>query len=88
VCGCVIGLRPKGYFKRHQADIHTIRQALATRFVRGRWPAGFSANRARHWMKALKANALAVLGMTGYCDPMAAFDHLVECGRIPVRRSV
>jgi len=39
-------------------------------------------------MTALKAKALAVLGMPGYRDLMAAFDHLVECGRMPVRRSV
>ena len=88
VCGCIILLRPTGYFARHQADTRTIRQTLATRLVRGRWPAGCAANRARHWLKALKANALAVLGMPGYSELMAAFDHLVERGRVPVRRSV
>ena len=88
VCRCVIRLRPVGYFSRHQSSTATIRRVLAKRIATGRWPAGCAVNRARHWLKALKANALAVLGVGGYRDLRAAFDRLIVLGWIPVRRSV
>jgi len=88
MCGCIIRLRPKGYFQRHQTDAATIRCTLSHRFDKGRWPAGCITNRARHWMAALKKNALAVLGVAGLRDLMSAFDQLIQLGRVPVSRAV
>jgi hypothetical protein len=88
LCGCVIRLRPDGYFTRHQCDAETIRRVLAQRIRTGRWLAGCAANRGRHWLLALKRNAMACFGMQALCDLMSAFDRLVAMGRVPVSRAV
>ena len=36
-CGCVIRLRPKGYFKRFQASVETIRSSIACKEGINRW---------------------------------------------------
>ena len=87
-CGCVIRLRPQGFFRRHQTDTATIRRTLDQRVVGGRWPRGCVTNRARHWLAALRRNALAVLGLPALGDLIAAFDRLLDMGRVPVCRSV
>jgi hypothetical protein len=87
-CGCVIRLRPEGYFARHQSDTATIRDTLNQRQATGRWPCGCVANRARHWLAGLKRNALALLGLPAMADLMTAFDRLVCMGRVPVSRAV
>lgn len=87
-CGCIIRLRPKGFFARHQSDTATIRAALDHRLTKGHWPCGCVANRARHWLAALKRNAVALLNLPALNDLMAAFDRLVSMGRVPVRRTV
>jgi hypothetical protein len=88
VCGCIIRLRPKGYFTRHQTETATIRRWLSERVTTGGWPAGCVANRARHWLGALKRQALALFGVPGLGDLMGAFDRLVGLGRVPIRRAV
>jgi hypothetical protein len=85
-CGCVIKLRPKGYFTRFQTAIGTIRAALGQRADTGRWPAG-SADRGRHWMAALKRQVLVHLGLHWLQRPAAAFDRLCRMGVVPVSRS-
>ena len=85
-CGCIIRLRPKGFLSRHQTETSKIRQMLAHRLSTGGWPAGCVTNRARHWLRALKRNALAVFGLID--DPLAAFDRVIDMGRIPVSRAV
>jgi hypothetical protein len=87
-CGCVIRLRPEGFFARHQSDAATIRSTLGQRLATGRWPCGCAASRARHWLTALKRNALALLGMPAMGDLLTGFDRLVSMGRVPVRRAV
>ena len=88
MCGCIIRLRPKGYFIRHQSERAAIRRMLLHRLETGGWPIGCITNRARHWLAALKRNAMAVFGFEGLKDLMAAFDRLVELGRVPVSRTV
>jgi len=87
-CGCVIRLRPAGFFARHQSDAATIRAALGHRLTKGRWPCGCVANRARHWLAALKRNAAAIFGLPALHDLMAAFDRLLAMGCVPVARAV
>ena len=36
-CGCVIRLRPKGYFKRFQASIEVIRSSIVCKATTNRW---------------------------------------------------
>jgi hypothetical protein len=88
MCGCIIRLRPTGYFQRHQSDAATIRRTLAHRLVSGCWPPGCRCSRARHWLLALKRQALAVLGVPALADLIAAFDRLIALGRVPVSRAV
>jgi hypothetical protein len=87
-CGCIIRLRPKGYFMRHQTETAEIRRILVHRLSTGRWPVGCVTNRARHWLKALKRNVLAVFGLEMQSDPLAAFYRLINLGRVPVSRAV
>ena len=87
-CGCVIRLRPTGYFPRHQTDTETIRRTLAHRLKNDRWPLGCIASRARHWLRALKRNVAAILALPALLDLMAAFDHLISMDRVPVLRTI
>jgi len=87
-CGCVIRLRPCGYFRRHQSPTATIRRALACRLSTGRWPSDCVTNRGRHWLTALKRNALAILSIPWQRDLMAAFERLIALGRVPVSRAI
>jgi len=87
-CGGIIRLRPTGFFKGHQSATATIRTALSTRLGTGGWPPGCVTNRARHWLRALRRHALAVLGVPALTDLMAAFDQLLDLGRIPVSRAL
>lgn len=86
-CGCVIRLKPKGYFKRFQAAMETIRAGIRHRLETNKWPPAISRGRWNHWFKALGRQAKAHLGHA-CCDLLQAFDRLCELGRIPVSRSI
>ena len=60
-CGCVMRLRPKGYFERFQASIHRIYECLSRRIVNGRYGTELSRSRQRHWMLALQRQVTAFL---------------------------
>jgi hypothetical protein len=87
-CGCVVRVRPAGFFARHQSAVASIRESLAQRISTGRWLGGVAGNRARHWLGGLKKHAFALWGWAGLSDLMAAFDRLVAMGRVPVSRAV
>ena len=87
-CGCVIRLRPKGYFTRIQTDAASIRRILKHRIITGFWPAGVSTNCCRHWLAALKRNAVLILGIGWAKALMDSFDRLIAVGRVPVRRTI
>jgi hypothetical protein len=88
VCGCIIRLRPKGYFHRFQASIETIRSKLSHRLKKGRWPPGLSRSRQAHWLRALRRKAEAYLTQSFKGTLIEAFDHLLFQGKIPVSRSI
>jgi hypothetical protein len=48
-CGCVIRLRPKGYFKRFQASVETIRSSIVSKSTQNRWLPGVNHTRQCHW---------------------------------------
>ena len=88
VCGCVIKLKPRGFFRRFQARIETIRFHIIRRLKTGKWPLGSSSARCRHWLRGLKRQTMAHLGIEcmGYLPQ--AFDRLTEMGKVPVSRAI
>jgi hypothetical protein len=88
VCGCVIKLKPKGYFKRFQATIESIYFHIASRLRTGKWLEGCSSARCRHWFRALKRQTIAHLGIEWMKQLPEAFDRLLEMGKIPVSRCI
>ena len=88
LCGCVIRLRPKGYFPRIQTAEQSVRRMLDFRLATGFWPAGAITNRCRHWLAALRRNAIVILGTAWQKDLMAAFNALRRMGRVPIRRTL
>ncbi|MDP2731449.1 MAG: hypothetical protein Q8O55_13370 [Dehalococcoidales bacterium] len=85
-CGCVIRLRPAGYFKRFQASIETIRSSIICKSTSDRWLPGISRTRQRHWFKALCKRTKAYLADTWHRGVVAGFDYLVQLGQTPVSR--
>jgi hypothetical protein len=87
-CGCVLKLRPDGYFPRFQASIEAIRTSLSHRIERGRWPPFPSPSRQRHWMRALRRKTEAYLGRSFSGTWMDAFEWLISRGQVAVSRSI
>jgi len=83
-CGCVMRLRPKGYFERFQASIHRIYECLSRRIVNGRYGTEISRRRQRHWMLALQRQVAAFLGQGFRSRLLEGFEALVQRGRVPV----
>ena len=88
VCGCVIKLKPQGYFKRFQAKIERIRFHIARRLKTGKWPGDCSSARCRQWLRALKRQTMAYLGIEWMRHLPQAFDRLIEMGKVPVSRCI
>jgi len=87
-CGCVIRLRPKGYFRRFQASIVSIRSSIISKAGCGRWIGGIERTRQRHWFRALLRKIKAHLTDAWSQGFVAAFDHLWRIGQIPVGRAI
>ena len=88
LCGCIVKLKPCGYFNRFQASIKRIRFSIFYRLKYDRWPCGLSRSRQGHWLRALKRKVEAYLGKTWKLGLIEAFDHLVSQGHNPVSRSI
>jgi len=88
VCGCVIRLRPEGYFKRFQAPVETIRSSIACKSTTNRWLSGIISNRQRHWFRALQRRVKAYFGDTWTQGLLKAFDHFMAQGQVPVTRFI
>jgi hypothetical protein len=87
-CRCVIRLRPRGYFRRFQAPVDTIRLSISHKTKTSRWIAGISRTRQCHWLRALHRRIKAYLGNTWNQGILKAFDYLMAQGRVPVSRSI
>ena len=87
-CGCVIRLRPKGYFKRFQASIETIRSSITSKSIMNRWLPGISRSRQCHWFRALNKRLNAYLTGVWVGGVLAGFDRLLQLGQIPVSRFI
>jgi hypothetical protein len=87
-CGCVIRLRPRGYFKRFQASVATIRSSVIFKAFENRWIGGVGRTRQRHWFNALRRKIKAHLTDAWSQGLVAGFDHLLQMGQIPVSRAI
>jgi hypothetical protein len=87
-CGCVIRLRPEGYFERFQAPIEIIRASILCKSVSKRWLAGIDRCRQCHWFSALKKRITAYLTDTWRKGVVAGFDYLLQLGQVPVGRTI
>ena len=87
-CGCVIRLRPKGYFKRFQASIETIRASITCKSTQNRWLPAISRSRQCHWFRSLCKRIKAYLIDTWCQGVVAGFDYLLQLGQIPVSRAI
>jgi len=87
-CSCVIRIRPKGYFKRFQASIETIRSGITLKSRNNRWLPGISRTRQAHWFRALQKRIKAYLTETWVEGVTAGFDYLLQLGQIPVSRFI
>ena len=87
-CGCVIRLRPEGYFKRFQAPVEIIRASILCKSESNRWLAGIDRTRQGHWFSALKKRIRAYLTDIWRKGVVAGFDYLLQRGQIPVSRSI
>jgi len=87
-CRVVIRLRPKGYFRRIQASVAAVRQGLQHRIGTGRWPPGSNRERQRHWLRGLRRQVRAHLGMAYEGRWVEGFDALVGRGMSAVSRAV
>lgn len=87
-CRVVIRVRPWGYWKRIQASVEAVRQCVMERLATGRWPPSSKPARQRHWLKALRRQVRAHLGMS-YDERLAqGYEELLRRGICAVSRSV
>jgi len=87
-CGVVIRMRPSGYFRRIQARIAEIRRCLWHRIGKGRWPPRSNPARQRHWLRGLRRQVLAHVGMSWAERLEEGFEELLRRGICAVSRSV
>jgi hypothetical protein len=87
-CGCVIRLRPKGYFKGFQASIETIRSSIVCKATTNGWIAGVERTRQCHWFRFLCQRIKVYLTNTWREGIVAGFDYLLQLGQIPVSRAI
>ena len=76
-CGCVMRLRPKGYFKRFQAPIEIIRSSIVCKSTINRWLPSISRTRQGHWFRGLKKRIKAYLTDTFVEGVVSGFDTLL-----------
>jgi hypothetical protein len=87
-CGCIIRLRPKGYFKSFQASIDVIRSSIQSKVEKGKWIDGISRSRQQHWFKSLMKRIKAYLTDAWQQGILAGFEYFLKSAQNPVSRSI
>ena len=87
-CGCVIRLRPTGYFMRFQAPITVIRSSIVSKACKNKWITGISRTRQCHWYRSLRRRIKVHLTDAWNQGVVAGFDYLFKMGQIPVSRAI
>ncbi len=86
-CGCVMRMKPRGYFQGFSVPVETIRASVVSRVNGGAWLKNLGCNRQGHWIRALIRQVMAHLGLEWRNRLLEGFDDLVAKGIIPVSRS-
>jgi hypothetical protein len=87
-CGCVVKLRPAGYFPRFQASIQTIFRSVSRRLNGGKYLPRLSRSRQWYWLYGLNRSTAAYLGDEWSDRLLDAFGCLSRMGHTPVCRSI
>lgn len=85
-CGCVITIRPVGYWPRFFQGSENIRQALSYRLAQAKWPPGLNRQTGGYWLRALNEQVKKILGQAMEIFPNG-FDELIKRSWVPVSRS-
>jgi hypothetical protein len=86
-CGCVIRMKPAGYFRGFSVTVEKIKSSIASRVKGVSWLKDLSAGRQRHWFRSLMRQVTARLGLGWLNRLLEGFDRLVSQGMVPVSRS-
>jgi hypothetical protein len=88
-CGCVISVRPLGYFSRHHVSITDIYNNLKHKIATGTWIRGPDLSRQRqgHWLRSLKENINSFLGFEWRNKLLDGFKQIMSAKMCPVIRS-
>ena len=87
-CRTVFKLKPKGYFKKFQADTRVIFSSILSRLYKNRYLPGISWSRQHFWFTSLQRNITAYLSNTWNNGIAAGFLKLFRMGKIPVTSSI
>ncbi len=85
-CSRVFRLRPRGYWPRFFYRIETIRSALKSRLLGGRWSPWLGRQAGGHWHRSLRRQVLGRLGLDACIFP-EGYEGLIALGFVPVSRS-
>ncbi len=85
-CRRVFRLRPRGYWPRFFYRIETIRSALMSRLMGGRWPPWLGRQAGGHWYRSLRRQVLGRLGLDARIFT-EGYEGLISLGFVPVSRS-
>jgi hypothetical protein len=86
-CGCVMRMKPVGYFPGFSVTVAKIRSSVASRVGGGSWLKDLSDNRQRHWLRSLIHQVTAHMGLGWLNRLLEGFDSLVAQEMVPVSRS-
>jgi hypothetical protein len=87
-CGCVYTIRPFGYWPRHHVTVKIIFGSICHRVRHGVWEKGaFTRQRQGNWLRALRRNIKAYLGMNFIRNVLEGFYELLHRGKMPVFRA-
>jgi hypothetical protein len=86
-CGCVMRMKPAGYFRGFSVTAAMIRSSVASRLERGSWLGGMGRSRQGNWLRALMRQVMAHLDVSWLDRLLEGFDCLMDHGIVPVRRS-
>ncbi|MCK9365269.1 MAG: hypothetical protein M0P74_16910 [Syntrophales bacterium] len=87
VCGCVMRMKPSGYFPRFSVTVEKIKFSLTSKLEGGSWFKGLAVNRQRHWLRSLMRQVTVRLGVDWLNRLLDGFAVLTGKGKVPVSRS-
>jgi len=83
-CGCIIKMKPSGFFKQVRTPIKMIKIFLEKRIKNNKYLRGIPRNTQHHWFVNLKRNIEACLGEIYKNRLLDGFQRLIDMNVIPV----